>query len=64
MLAAYAPEVATKALIDCPAGPVFRTFVQYLITFCSRPEAARDVIVGSFLEPIVVDMHVKLRGPS
>ena len=32
----------------CPAGPVLRTFVQYLIAFYSRPEASGDVIFGRF----------------
>ena len=32
---------------------VLRTFVQYLITFCIRPEAASDVIYGSVVRPNV-----------
>ena len=42
-----------------PAGPVLRTFVQTLIAFCSRPEAAGDVISDRFLGPIVPDRQVK-----
>ena len=39
------------------------TVVQYLI-FCSRPEAASDVISGMFVGPIVLDECVKFHGPS
>ena len=31
-----------------PAAFVLRTFVQYLIAFCSRPETANEVIFGKF----------------
>ena len=31
---------------------VLRTFVQYLIAFCSRPEKASDVISGRFVRQI------------
>ena len=48
----------------CPAGPVLRTLVQYLITFCSRPEAAGDVISGMFVGLLVLDTFVKFRDPS
>ena len=48
----------------CPVEPVLRTFVQYLITFCSRPEAASDVISGTFARPIGLDKCVKFRGSS
>ena len=30
-------------------APVLRTFVQYLVTFCSRPEAVSDFITGTFV---------------
>ena len=39
-------------------------FVQYLMTFCSRLEAAGDVISGTFVGPIVPDKSVKCRDPS
>ena len=38
--------------------------MQYLISFCSRPEAASDVISDSFVGPVVLDQYVKFRGPS
>ena len=38
--------------------PVFCTCVQYLITFCNRPEAASDVIFGRFVRPTVLDKRV------
>ena len=41
------------------AAPALRTFVQYLIAFCSQPEAATDVISGNFVWPIVPDKCVK-----
>ena len=31
-----------------PSAPILHTFVQYIIAFCSRPEAGKDVIVGRF----------------
>ena len=34
-------------------SPVLRTFVQYLIAFCSWPEAVSDVISGRFTRLIV-----------
>ena len=41
----------------------FRTFVQYLIAFNSRPEAASDIISGKFGRPIVLDKCIKLCCP-
>ena len=32
------------------AAPVLRTFVQYLIAFCSRPETASDFISGKYVK--------------
>ena len=46
-----------------PAAPILRTFVQYLIAFCSRPEAASDVISGRFVRPIVPDKYIKFGYP-
>ena len=47
------------AFLDSLAGgPVLRTFVQYLIAFCSRPETASDVISGRFVGSIVPNKHV------
>ena len=46
-----------------PAAPVLRTFVQYLIAFFGRPEAAIDVICGAFVGQIVFDKDVKFRDP-
>ena len=43
----------------CLAGPVLRTFVQYLITFCSRPEADNDVISGTAVDNVGVDVPIK-----
>ena len=37
------------------------TFVQYLMAFCSRLEAASGVISGRFVRPIVLDKYVKFR---
>ena len=41
-----------------------RTFVQYIITFCSRTEAASDVISGVFVRPVVFDKSLKFHDPS
>ena len=46
-----------------PAEPVLRTFVQYLIAFCSRPETDSDVLAGKFLVSIVPDKLVEFRDP-
>ena len=48
----------------CPAGPVLRTFVQYLITFCSRLKAASKVISGKFVGPVVLNKCLKFHDPS
>ena len=37
--------------------------MQYLIAFCSRPEAASDVISSHFVELIVSDEFVKFGDP-
>ena len=47
----------------CPVGPVLHTFVQYLISFCSRLEAASDVVSSRFLWSIVPDKCVKFCDP-
>ena len=39
-----------------PTAPVLRTFMQHLIAFCSRPEAASDAIAGKFVGPIVPEV--------
>ena len=41
----------------------FTHFCKYEIAFCSRPEAASDVISGTFVSPIIRDKHVKFRDP-
>ena len=46
-----------------PPGPVLRTLVQYLIAFCSRPEADSDVISCRIVRPIVPDKLGQFRDP-
>ena len=46
-----------------PVGPVLRTFAQYLIAFCSRPEAASDAMSSSIVGLIAPDKYVKYRDP-
>ena len=41
------------------AGPVLRTFVQYLTTFCNRLEAAGDVISGMFVGQKLSSIRLK-----
>ena len=41
------------------AGPVSRTFVQYLIAFCSRPEVDNDVMSDVAVDYVGMDVHVK-----
>ena len=46
-------------LFDCVAdGSLSHTFMQYSITFSSRPEAAIDVIAGEAGDKVGVDVHV------
>ena len=45
------------------AGLALRTFVQYLIAFCSQPKAGSDVISGWFVSLIIPDKPIKFRGP-
>ena len=47
-------------LLDSLAGPVLRTFMQYLITFCSRLETDSDVISGVVVDPAGVKVRVKI----
>ena len=46
-----------------PAAPNLRTFVQYLIAFCSQHETASDVISGKFVKPIVPEKCAKFPDP-
>ena len=46
-----------------PTAPVLRTFVQYFIAFCSRPEAASDMSSGRFVRLAVVDKCVNFHDP-
>ena len=48
----------------CPPGNALRTFVQYLITYCSRKEAAGDVISTTFVGPVVLDKGLKFHDPN
>ena len=43
--------------------PVLRTFVQYLIAFCSRQQTASDLISGKFVRLIVPDKYVEFGDP-
>ena len=47
-----------------PTGHVLRTFVQYLITCCSRPEEAGDIICSKFVGPVVLDKLVTFHALS
>ena len=42
-----------------PTRPALRSFVQYLIAFCSQPETASDIIFSRFVGPIVPNKPVK-----
>ena len=46
-------------LFDSYSTPVLCTIVQYLIKFCSQPEAAIDVIYGVAEELVGTDVPVK-----
>ena len=44
--------------------PFFHTCVHYLPALRSRLEPASDIILGSFMRPVVVDKCVKFRDPQ
>ena len=51
-------------LFDCSADRTrVRSFVQYLVTFYSRPETASEVISDRFVGSIVADKPVKFCHP-
>ena len=47
----------------CASRTLLGTVMQYSITFCSRPEAASNVISGDFLRRIVANRAVKFNNP-
>ena len=48
-----------KLFDSLPPEPVIRTFVQYLIAFCSRPKAASDIISGVAVEQVGMGVLIK-----
>ena len=53
-----------KLFDSFPARHILRlTFVQYLIAFCSREEAASDVVSGRFVRLIVPDEGAEFCDP-
>ena len=42
----------------CPARPILRTFVKYLVAFCNRPEGARYAISGVLIDYVGMYFHV------
>ena len=56
-------QTVTELFHSLLAGPVLRTFVQYSIAFCTRQEAANDVMSGLFVRLIVPNKIVKFRDP-
>ena len=51
-------------LFDSLSGRTrLRTFVEYLVVFCSRPETASDIISGRLVGPIVCDKRLKFLDP-
>ena len=52
-----------ELLDSLPAAPVLRTFVEYLFAFCSRLEAASDVISGIYMRLTIPDKCVQFRDP-
>ena len=57
------PQTVTESCASMPAAPVLRTFVQHVIAFCSRLEAASDAISGTLMRMDVSDKCVKFRDP-
>ena len=48
------PKAVGGGIFDpLPVGPGLRTYMQYSIVVCSRPEAAGYVVAGGFIRPIV-----------
>ena len=56
-------QTVTELCTSMPVTPVLRTFVHYLITVCSRLEAASDVISDRFVRLAVPDKCLKFRDP-
>ena len=57
------PGVKPCLNYSTPAGLVSRTFMQYSITFCSRPEAAIDIVSSAFMRHSVAHKIAKLGDP-
>ena len=55
--------MAYELFDSLPDRTLLHTFAQYFAAFCSRPEAASDVISGRFVTPIVRDKCVKSCDP-
>ena len=60
-LLAILRQTVTELCAYMPAAPVLRTCAHYLIAFCSRPEAATEVIYGRFVRLAVPGQCVKFR---
>ena len=56
-------QTMTELCASMPVTSILRTFMQYLIAFCSRPEAAADVISGRFVRLTVPNKFVKFCDP-
>ena len=59
-------QTVTELCTAMPATPVLRTFMQYSIAICSRPETVSDVISGIYIRHVngtdfVSNKHVEFR---
>ena len=57
------PQTVTELCTSVPVTPVLCTLVQYLIEFCSRLEAASDVVTSRFVRLAVPNKCVTFRDP-
>ena len=48
-------QTVTELWVSMPTAPALRTFVEYLIAFCSRTETASDVVSSQFVQHIAHD---------
>ena len=48
---------------DSARGRVLCSITKYSVTYCSRPEAASDVISGKFVRPSILNKVVKFGDP-
>ena len=62
-LVAILHQTVAELFKSLPARPILRLLMQCLITFCSQPEAAIDVISDLFMRQSIVHKAVECDAP-